>query len=107
MTRNARITRATVAIAGVIAVAIVAGSVPAYACSGQGIAATAAESPSSPPPARPSHDGSRSSGGDSLVYEDQHSQYLPDTLDARLRAMLGNALRDVGSRVPKAQSLCM
>jgi hypothetical protein len=98
---------AAIAIADAATIAIVAGNLPAYACSGQGMAATTAESPSVPPPSkapsRPSHDGSRSSGGESIVYADEQLQYL----EARLRALLGSALRDAGSTVPKVQSLCM
>jgi len=96
---------AAFAITSAIAIVVIAGNLPSYACSGQAPATTVGSQDAPLPsktPARPSHDGARSSGGEPMVYEAEQLPYLPDRLEARLRSLFGNPLPDAGPTIPKS-----
>jgi hypothetical protein len=103
MTRSAR-TRTTI-IAATVAIAVVAGNLSAYACSGQGIgtsaAADAANAPTSKTDAMPNREGA------TRLSETERLRLLREIEEARLRALREQAAGGAGSASPVAQSTCM
>ena len=112
MTRNARTTTAAIAVAGAIAIGIVANSLPAYACSGHGIGAAAGTNPAAAPTSKTEamarRNGSGPSAGEATVpSEAEQLRAAREMLDARLRALREKASGGAGSTIPESQSLCM
>jgi hypothetical protein len=112
MTRNAWTTTAVIAVASAIAIGIVASSLPAYACSGQGIGTAAVANPANAPTSKtepmPSRNGSGSSAGETAAPSDaEQLRAAREMLEARLRALRENRSGGAGSGVPDMQSPCM
>jgi hypothetical protein len=111
VTRNARAATAAIAVAGTIAIAIVAGSLPVYACSGQRIGAASVVDPANAPTpdteATLGRDGSGSNAGAATASsETEQLRAAREMLDASLRALRGR-MRAAGTTSPEVQSACM
>lgn len=114
MSRNALLAAAAVAIAGAIAVA---GSFPAYACSGRGIGVAPVVDPASaqtPHSARSeteataSRDSTSPADDETAVRsEAEQLRVLRDLVEARLRALREKRSGGGGSGIPEEQSTCM
>jgi hypothetical protein len=112
MTRNARITTAGIAVAGTIAIAIVAGSLPGYACSGQRIGAASvvdhANALTQDIEATLGRAGSGSSAGAATASsEAEQLRAAREMLDASLRALREKDPGGGGTTTPEVQSACM
>jgi hypothetical protein len=102
MTRSAR-TRTIVA--GAVAIAIVAGNLSAYACSGQGIGTSAVADAANAP--TPKTDAMPNRGVATRLSEAERLQILREIEEARLRALREKVAGGAGSASQVVQSTCM